>query len=153
MKIKPTPKQLEFLDWEFGVFFHFGIRSFFPGHTDWDGKPMPASEFNPKKLDCKQWIRIAKKAGAKYAILTCKHHDGFANWPSKYSDYSVAQTDWEGGRGDVVDCFVKACRQYGLKVGLYYSPAQWGGNSQIRKSSRIRRLLHQSDFRASHKLR
>jgi alpha-L-fucosidase len=127
MKIKPTQKQLDFLDWEFGVFFHFRIRSFFPGHTDWDGKPMPASAFNPKKLDCKQWIRTIKKAGAKYAILTCKHHDGFANWQSKFSDYSVAQSQWEGGKGDVVDNFVKACRQYDIKVGLYYSPAQWGG--------------------------
>lgn len=128
MKIKPTEKQQSFLDWEFGMFFHFGIRSFFPGHTDWDGKPMPADAFNPKHLDCKQWVRIAKKAGAKYAILVCKHHDGFANWPSKYSDYSVAQSPWKDGKGDVVDEFVKACRAYKMKIGLYYSPAQWGGS-------------------------
>lgn len=127
MKIKPTQKQLEFLDWEFGIFFHFGIRSFFPGHSDWDGKPMPATAFDPKRLDCKQWVRVAKKAGAKYCILVCKHHDGFANWQSKYSDYSVAQSNWEGGKGDVVAEFTKACRAYGMKVGLYYSPAQWGG--------------------------
>ncbi len=127
MKIKPTEKQLAFLDWEIGMFFHFGIRSFFPGHTDWDGKPMPASAFNPTELDCRQWIRVAKSAGAQYAILVCKHHDGFANWPSKSSDYSVAQTDWEGGKGDVVKTFVDACRAYNMKVGLYYSPAQWGG--------------------------
>ncbi len=128
MKIKPTQKQLDFLDWEFGIFFHFGIRSFFPGHVDWDGKPMPASEFNPTQLDCNQWVRIAKKAGAKYCIFTCKHHDGFANWQSKYSDYSVAQSPWEGGKGDVAAEFVKACRAYKMKVGLYYSPAQWGGS-------------------------
>ncbi len=128
MKIKPTQKQLNFLDWEFGVFFHFGIRAFFPGHVDWDGKPMPAEKFNPTELDCKQWVRTAKKAGAKYCILTCKHHDGFANWQSKYSDYSVAQSPWENGKGDVVACFVDACRRYGMKVGLYYSPAQWGGS-------------------------
>ena len=127
MKIAPSEKQAEFLDWEFGVFFHFGIRSFFPGHSDWDGQPMPASAFNPVRLDCKQWIRTIKKAGANYAILVCKHHDGFANWPSKYSDYSVAQSPWKDGNGDVVAEFVKACRQYDVKVGLYYSPAQWGG--------------------------
>ena len=127
MKIKPTQKQLDFLDWEFGMFFHFGIRSFFPGHKDWDGKPMPASAFHPKQLDCRQWIRLARKAGAKYAILTAKHHDGFALWPSKYSDYSVAQSDWEGGKGDVVKEFTDACRAFGVKVGIYYSPAQWGG--------------------------
>lgn len=126
-KIIPTEGQLAFMDWEFGVFFHFGIRSFFLGHRDWDNREMPASEFNPDSLDCRQWIRTAKQAGATYAILVCKHHDGFANWPSKYTDYSVANTPWKDGKGDVVREFVDACREYGLKVGLYYSPAQWGG--------------------------
>ena len=128
MSTKPTKKQLEFMSWEFGMFFHFGIRCFFPGHSDWDGVPMPASKFNPTQLDCNQWVRIAKKAGAKYAVLVCKHHDGFANWPSKYSEYSVAQSPWKDGKGDVVDEFVKACRSCDMRVGFYYSPAQWGGN-------------------------
>ncbi|MBO5355382.1 MAG: alpha-L-fucosidase [Clostridia bacterium] len=121
-----TKQQLDFLDWEFGVFFHFGIRSFFPGRRDWDGIEMPASGFDPKELDCAQWIKAAKQAGAKYAILTCKHHDGFALWPSTYSRYGVAQSPWKGGKGDVVKEFTDACRAHGLKVGLYYSPAQWG---------------------------
>lgn len=119
-------KQVEFLDWEYGMFFHFGIRSFYPGHVDWDNKDMPPEKFNPTELDCEQWIRVAKEAGATYAILTTKHHDGFALWPSKYSNYSVAQTPWKEGCGDVVREFVDACRKYDLKVGLYYSPAQWG---------------------------
>ncbi len=127
MKSAPSEKQLSFLSWEFGVFFHFGIRSFYIGHRDWDGRPMPASGFQPESLDCNQWIRVAREAGARYAILTTKHHDGFANWPSKYSDYSVAQTPWRDGKGDVVREFVDACRRYDMKVGLYYSPAQWGG--------------------------
>ena len=119
-------KQLEFLNWEFGVFFHFGIRSFYPGHRDWDGIEMLAEGFDPKSLDCEQWISTAKQAGATYAILTCKHHDGFALWPSAYSHYSVANTPWKNGQGDVVREFTDACRKYGVKVGLYYSPAQWG---------------------------
>ncbi len=119
------------MDWEFGAFFHFGIRSFYPGHTDWDGKPMPADRFDPDQLDCGQWIRTVKEAGAAYAILVCKHHDGFANWPTKYSRYGVAGTPWKGGKGDVVREFVDACRAYGLKVGLYYSPAQWGGETSF----------------------
>ncbi|MBO4299226.1 MAG: alpha-L-fucosidase [Clostridia bacterium] len=132
-KIRPTAGQLAFMDWEFGAFFHFGIRSFFLGHKDWDNRPMPASEFNPDQLDCGQWIRTVKEAGATYAILVCKHHDGFANWPSKYTDYSVANTPWKNGKGDVVREFVDACRRYGLKVGLYYSPAQWGGRISFRE--------------------
>lgn len=119
-------EQLKFMDWEFGAFFHFGIRTFYEGHRDWDMQEMSAAAFNPDKLDCEQWIRTVKSAGAKYAILVCKHHDGFANWPSKYTDYSVANTPWKDGKGDVVREFVNACRKYDVKVGLYYSPAQFG---------------------------
>lgn len=129
MELRPTKQQLDFLDWEFGVFFHFGIRSFYPGHRDWDGIEMPPEGFCPKELDCGQWVRAARDAGAKYAILTAKHHDGFALWPSRYSRYSVADTPWRDGKGDVVGEFIDACRHYGLKAGLYYSPAQWGSRS------------------------
>ena len=127
--INSYEKKLEFLDWEFGVFFHFGIRSFYPGHVDWDGKEMPAEGFDPTELDCEQWVRAARDAGAKYAIMTAKHHDGFALWPSKYSNYSVKNTPWKDGKGDVVKEYTDACRKYGLKVGLYYSPAQWGSHA------------------------
>ncbi|MEG1995923.1 MAG: alpha-L-fucosidase [Oscillospiraceae bacterium] len=127
MKIKK--QQLEFMDWEFGAFFHFGIRSCFLGHKDWDGKEMSLSEFNPTELDCEQWIREFKNAGAKYAILTAKHHDGFANWPSKYTEFSVKNTPWKNGKGDVVREYVDACHKYDMKVGLYYSPAQWGNKA------------------------
>ena len=129
MKAMPLKKQLDFLDWEFGVFFHFGIRSFYPGHRDWDGVEMPAEGFDPQSLDCEQWIIAAKEAGATYAIMTAKHHDGFALWPSQYSRYSVANTPWKNGQGDVVREFTDACRKHGMKVGLYYSPAQWGSHA------------------------
>lgn len=120
----PDKRKLEFMDWEFGVFFHFGIRTFYEGHRDWDGKVMDASAFNPTQLDCEQWIRAAAEAGAKYAILVCKHHDGFANWPTAYTDYSVKNTPWKYGQGDVVREFTDACRKYNVRVGLYYSPAE-----------------------------
>ena len=118
--------RIDFLDWELGAFFHFGIRTFYEGHVDWDMLPMPAEKFNPTELDCEQWISGVKAAGATYAILVCKHHDGFANWPSKFTEYSVAATPWRDGKGDVVKEFTDACRKFGLKVGLYYSPAQFG---------------------------
>jgi len=119
-------EQLDFLNWEFGVFFHFGIRTFYEGHKDWDMKPMALSAFDPTQLDCDEWIRTVWEAGGKYAVLVCKHHDGFANWPSKYTEYSVKNTPWKDGRGDVVREFTQACRKYGIKTGLYYSPAQFG---------------------------
>ncbi|MBQ6935809.1 MAG: alpha-L-fucosidase [Clostridia bacterium] len=122
----PKKEQLEFLDWEFGVFFHFGIRTFNEGHKDWDMKPMELSSFNPTDLDCDEWIKTIHDAGAKYAVLVCKHHDGFANWPSLYTDYSVKNTPWKNGTGDIVREYVNACHKYNIKVGLYYSPAQFG---------------------------
>lgn len=129
MKIAPTEKQLKFLSWEFGAFFHFGIRTFNHGHRDWDGREMKAESFSPTALDCRQWVREVKNAGAKYAVLTTKHHDGFALWPSEYTKYSVAASPWRDGRGDVVREFTDACREEGVAVGLYYSPAQWGATA------------------------
>ena len=129
MKQVPTNKQLDFLSWEVGMFFHFGIRTFYPGHRDWDGVEMAAEAFDPRELNCRQWLRAAKLIGAKYAIMTTKHHDGFALWPSKYTRYSVSASKWKNGRGDVVREFVDACRAEGLKAGLYYSPAQWGSSA------------------------
>lgn len=121
----PTQKQLDFMEWEFGLFFHFGIRTFYPGHKDWDGNEaeMAPEGFNPPNLDCRQWIRTAKEAGASYTVMTCKHHDGFANWPSAYTSYNISKAPWKDGKGDVVADYVAACREYGLKVGLYFSPA------------------------------
>lgn len=126
-------EQLDFLNWEFGVFFHFGIRTFNEGHKDWDMKHMELSSFNPTELDCEEWVKTAYDAGAKYTILVCKHHDGFANWPSAYTDYSVKNTPWKEGKGDVVREYVDACRKYGMKVGLYYSPAQFGSTDAASK--------------------
>lgn len=140
-------EQLDFLDWEWGLFFHFGIRTFYEGHKDWDMKPMSLKKFDPTDLDCDEWIDTASQAGAKYAVLVCKHHDGFANWPSAYTEYSVKNTPWKNGQGDVARDFVDACRKYGLKVGLYYSPAQFGSEQMASKDydnyfiSQIRELL------------
>jgi len=131
--IRPSRKQLAFLDWEFGVFLTFGIRTFYEGHVDWDGKEMPLLAFDPRDLDCNQWLETISKAGARYAVLVVKHHDGFANWPSAFTSYSVANTPWKDGKGDVVREFTDACRRYGVKVGLYYSPAEW--NLEARDAS------------------
>jgi len=121
--LKPTVKQLEFQDWEFGIFLHFGIRTFYQGHKDWDGKRMTPEAFTPSDLNCEQWACSARQAGAKYMVLTAKHHDGFANWPSKYTDFGVRNSPWKDGKGDVVREYTDACRKFGIKPGIYYSPA------------------------------
>lgn len=121
----PTNKQKQFLDWELGVFFHFGIRTF-NTMKDCDKLHMDADTFNPTDLDCEQWIETIKDAGAKYAVFTAKHHDGFALWQSKFTDYGVKNCAWRNGKGDVVREFTDACRKYNIKVGIYYNPSQWG---------------------------
>ncbi|MBA2940868.1 alpha-L-fucosidase [Paenibacillus sp. CGMCC 1.16610] len=121
-KLTPTARQLAYQNWEFGLFLHFGLRTFYEGYVDFDERRMDPAAFNPAHLDCEQWIRTAKEAGMNYAVLTAKHHDGFSNWPSRFSQFSVAASPWKEGKGDVIREFVEACRKYDVKPGLYYSP-------------------------------
>lgn len=81
-----------------------------------------AKEFNPQGYDPDKWIKAAKEAGFQYVVLTTRHHEGFALWPSAYGDFSTK--NYMGGR-DLLKPFVDACRKYGLKVGFYYSPPNW----------------------------
>lgn len=81
-----------------------------------------AKDFNPQKYDPDKWLKAAKEAGFTYAVLTTRHHDGFALWSSAYGDFDTK--NFMGGR-DLIKDFVEACRRNGLKVGLYYSPPDW----------------------------
>ena len=124
-KLKPLQRQLRYLDWEFGGFIHFGIRTFFKDSFDGDLRPMPSSAFTLESADCEQWVREFKDAGAKYMVFTAKHHDGFCTWQTDTTDYSIKSTPYKNGRGDLVAEFCEACRKYDMGVGIYYSPAQW----------------------------
>ena len=126
MRLKPTFAQRAYNDLELGIFFHFGIRTFNEEHRDWDMKPMELSSFNPTQLDCEAWMRDVVRMGAKYTVMTTKHHDGFCLWPTVYNSYAVQNTPFKDGKGDVVREYCDACRKYGIKVGLYYSCAQFG---------------------------
>ena len=121
-KTLPTPnyRQMEWYSRGYTAFIHFGMNTF--TDREWgDGTESP-STFNPSELDCRQWIRVLKEAGFGSAILTAKHHDGFCLWPSKYTEHSVKNSPFRGGNGDVVREFTDACREYGMKAGLYLSP-------------------------------
>src|SRR3984957_3264811 len=118
--VKPSPQQIEWQDLEFGVIIHFSTNTFLD--REWgDGTASPAV-FNPTQFDPDQWMQAIKASGAKYIVLVAKHHDGFCLWPTEQTDYSVKNSPWKQGRGDVVRQVSEAARQFGLKFGIYLSP-------------------------------
>src|SRR5690242_1814139 len=120
----PTPSQQKWQDMEFYLFAHFGPNTF--TGLEWGKGTEKAEVFDPKELNCDQWCRIAKAAGAKGIMITAKHHDGFCLWPSKYSTHTVRESKSRNGQGDVLKELSAACREYGLKFGVYLSP--WDRN-------------------------
>ncbi len=116
----PSKRQIEWYHREKTAFFHFGINTF-TGNEWGEGTDSPEL-FCPDRLDCRQWIRTIRAAGFRAAILTAKHHDGFCLWPSAYTDYSVKNSPYRDGKGDIVKEFTDACREYGIKAGIYLSP-------------------------------
>ncbi len=116
----PTEAQVKWQRGELTMFLHFGINTF--TDREWgDGREDPKI-FNPVQLDARQWAQIAKAGGFRIVILTAKHHDGFCLWPSNYTDHSVKNSPWRNGKGDVVRELAEACKETGLKLGIYLSP-------------------------------
>ncbi|ACQ79705.1 Alpha-L-fucosidase [Beutenbergia cavernae DSM 12333] len=116
----PTPEQLAWQRLEVGAFFHVGVNTF--AGLEWSDGTLAPETFAPTDLDAGGWLDVAVAGGARYAILTAKHHDGFCLWPTETTDYSVASSPWRGGDGDLVREFVDACRERGVLPGLYLSP-------------------------------
>ncbi|AMR31447.1 alpha-L-fucosidase [Mucilaginibacter sp. PAMC 26640] len=120
----PGTNQFRVQQMESYAFVHFSLNTY----TDqsWGFGNEDVNLFNPKELDCRQWAKTCKEAGMKGVIITAKHHCGFCLWPSDYTAYSVKNAPWKNGKGDVIKEMADACKEYGLKLGIYLSP--WDRN-------------------------
>ena len=125
-RLVPTPQQLEWQQMELTAFLHFGMNTF-TGNEWGNGNDSPKL-FYPSELDCEQWVRALKNGGFKMALITAKHHDGFCLWPTATTEYSVKNSLWKDGKGDVIRELRDACEKYGMKFGVYLSP--WDRNAE-----------------------
>ena len=119
--IIPTPNQLSALQNEFIAFVHFGPNTF--TRMEWGNGMEDPKVFDLRDLDTDQWCEAMKAANMKMVILTAKHHDGFVLWQSRYTEHGVMSTNFRNGQGDILKDLAKSCKKYGLKLGIYLSPA------------------------------
>jgi alpha-L-fucosidase len=134
-KYEPTPENLKTREWfqdaKFGLFIHWGVYSVL-GDGEWvmNQQQIPVktyekvpSFFNPVDFDPKAWVQMAKDAGMKYITITSKHHDGFAMWDSKVSDYNMVKRTPYGK--DVLKMLADECHRQGIKLFFYHSQLDW----------------------------
>jgi alpha-L-fucosidase len=120
-QVRPTARQIAWQQLGQTAFLHFGVNTF--TGLEWGTGDEDPNVFQPTGLNTDQWAKALLDGGFKLAILTVKHHDGFVLYPSRYTNHTVASSSWRDGHGDVLRSFADSMRRYGLKVGVYLSPA------------------------------
>ena len=113
VSIVPSKRQVEYQEREFYGFIHFTVNTY--TNREWGLGNESPEIFNPYNLDAESWVKAAVSAGMKGLILTCKHHDGFCLWPSKYTEHSIKNSPYKDGKGDIVKKLSEACKRHGLK--------------------------------------
>jgi len=119
--VVPTSNQFEALKNEFIAFIHFGPNTF--TRMEWGSGKEDPKIFDLHNLDTDQWCRAMKAAGMKMVVFTAKHHDGFCLWQSRYTRHGIMNSPFQSGKGDVMKELSASCHKYGLKFGVYLSPA------------------------------
>ena len=115
----PTPAQLAWQDLELGMFVHFAPNTW--QDREYDDRSTPLSAMNPD-IDTDQWVEAAEAFGARWVVLVAKHVGGFCLWQTDTTEYSIKNTPWRGGRGDVMADLSASCERRGLGLGVYLSP-------------------------------
>jgi len=119
--VVPTVNQYEALKNEYIAFIHFGPNTF--TRMEWGNGMEDPMIFNLQNLDTDQWCEAMKAGGMKMVIITAKHHDGFCLWQSRYTKHGIMSTPFKDGKGDIMKELSESCQKYGLKLGIYLSPA------------------------------
>jgi alpha-L-fucosidase len=116
----PSAKERAWQDLELGMFVHFAPNTW--QDVESDNLSTPLSAINPVELSTDQWAQTAVALGARYLVFVAKHQGGFCMWQTKTTEYSIRNTPWKGGKGDVLREVEASCRKYGLKLGVYVCP-------------------------------
>ena len=119
--VVPNERQMDALENEFIAFIHFGPNTF--SRREWGTGFEDPKLFKPSGLDTDQWVKSMKDAGMKMVVITAKHHDGYVIWQSRYTDHGIMSSDFMDGKGDVLRDLAASCKKYGMKLGVYLSPA------------------------------
>ena len=151
--VRPTEKQAVWQEEGLTAFIHYGINTYTRNPNngeigiEWGHGNVPASEFNPTgDLNPDTWVKTLRDNGYRTTILVLKHHDGFMTWPTRYSEYSIKNSPWKNGQGNILREFTDAAHKYGMKVGVYISPAdsheeERPGGTHGNKSAAVERTI------------
>ena len=129
---RPSQAQYEYQECERIMFVHLSPATW--QGVEWDRETTPLKDINPKQLDTDQWVKAAKSFGAKTILYVAKHVGGFCWWQTKTSEYSIKNTPYKGGKGDVLNELIESCKKNGLQMGIYIYPGDQkkGGSTTSR---------------------